>query len=332
MNYSLSNMLGRSSAGVAPVISGTAFPGETLTSTNARQWYADGNVISGQTGSTYVVSLSDIGKVITQTGSNALTIWHPRDIAAVKSVHVSLANVFSSISPNVAAADGDAIRRNVDLINSYNADQSTSIYRPIYRATGQSGGPSMEFDGSNDRLDMTGSGSRDTFRDVGYGYIIAGARDTNHTGGSINHVIASFTESANSTNRFLLTTRGGGGGNNFQVIARRLDGDAITAAISANDGNYNVLTGEALFATGSLNLRVNGSQTATTALSGGSGTTSNTASLFAHIGNVNDLTGAFPGHITAVITVSGSTALSATDRSRLERWVGLMGSLNIPLV
>jgi hypothetical protein len=316
----------------APVITGTAFPAETLTSTRAGQWFADGNAISGQTGSTYVVRLSDIGKVITQTGSNALTIWHPRDIAAVKSVHVSLANVFSSISPNVAAANGDPVRRNVDLINGYNADQATSINRPIYRATGQSGGPSMEFVDSNDRLDMTASGSLDMFRDVGYGYIIAGALDTNHTGGSTNHAIAAFTVGSNTTNRLVLMTRGGGGGDNFQVIARRVDGDAFTGAISANNGNYNVLTGEALFATGSLNLRVNGSQTATTALSGGSGTTSNTASLYASIGNFNDLSGPFPGHITAVITVSGSTALSATDRSRLERWVGLMGSLNIPLV
>jgi hypothetical protein len=288
--------------------------------------------ISGETGSTLVLGIMDIGVAVSQLNSNVLTTWHPRDIAAVKSVHVSRANVFSSISPNVAAANGAAIRRNVDLINSYNADQTTGVSQPIYRATGQSGGPSMEFDGSNDRLDMTGSGSLDMFRNVGYGYIIAGARDTNHTGGSLNHAIAAFTVNGSTTNRLLLTTRGGNAGNNFQVIARRLDADAFTGVFSANDGNYNVLTAEALFATGSLNLRVNGSQTATTALSGGSGNTSNTASLYASIGNFLDSSGPFPGHITAVITVSGSTALSATDRSRLERWVGLMGALNIPLV
>jgi hypothetical protein len=72
-------MLGRSSAGAAPVISGTAFPGETLTSTNARQWYADGNVISGQTASTYVIRYSDIGKVIRQSNSNTITILSDAD-------------------------------------------------------------------------------------------------------------------------------------------------------------------------------------------------------------------------------------------------------------
>jgi hypothetical protein len=38
----------------------------------------------------------------------------------------------------------------------------------------------------------------------------------------------------------------------------------------------------------------------------------------------------FPGHICCVI--AANQLLSATDRSRLERFAGLFGGLNIPLV
>ena len=48
-----------------PIVSGTAYPGETLTSTRSLQWYADDIAITGETASTYVVRLSDIGKAIT---------------------------------------------------------------------------------------------------------------------------------------------------------------------------------------------------------------------------------------------------------------------------
>lgn len=63
---------------VAPVITGTAKVGQTLTTTNgtwtgketpvlARQWKAAGAAIPGATGPTYVPVSGDIGKTITVT-------------------------------------------------------------------------------------------------------------------------------------------------------------------------------------------------------------------------------------------------------------------------
>jgi hypothetical protein len=68
---------------VAPVISGTNTPGSTLTTTDGTwtgtlaptftyQWYNEVSPISGETGASYVVSLSDVGSGITckVTGTN----------------------------------------------------------------------------------------------------------------------------------------------------------------------------------------------------------------------------------------------------------------------
>jgi hypothetical protein len=322
MNYSLSNMLGRFRAGGGPVISGTAFPGETLTSTKAEQWYADGNAISGQTGSTYVVSLSDIGKAITQTGSNTLTIWHPNTIAGVARFWSSLSNVLTSVSPDVPAANADPVRRWNELISGTNADQITSISRPIYRATGQSENPSLEFDG-NDFLSLPSN--TDVLQNKSQAYIIAGVRDTAPSGGAAIHTVIYYSNDTTFP-RLALYTRVG---SDFAAAARRQNGDSTAVAVSANNNSYNVLAAHGDFSNGFCRLRVNGSVVASTALSGGSGNTSNTVSQTARIGNAasNEY---LSGHETCICVVNA--AISATQLSQIERYIGLFGGLNIPLV
>jgi len=324
MNYSLSNMLGRSSVGSAPVISGTAFPGETLTSTKTGQWYADGNAISGQTGSTYVVRLSDIGKVITQTGSNALTIWHPDDIAGVVRFWSSLSNVLTSISPDVPAANGDSVRRWSGIISGTQTDQATSINRPIYRSTGQSGNPSLELDGSNDTI---GAGSSDLLRNATLGYLFVGCRDITPTAGLTNHVAVTVENGAAGA-RINIATRNAS--NQFVAASQRIDGGATTTvAGGANNSNYNVHTAECFWASNIFNYRINGSQVGTSNFGGG-GNSSNSNSNGVNIGSSTGLFNFFPGHITVVCVANAS--LTATQRSQLERYIGLFGNLNIPLV
>jgi hypothetical protein len=329
MNYSLSNMLGRSSAGVAPVISGTAFPGETLTSTNARQWYADGNFISGETGSTYVVRLSDIGKVITQTGSNALTIWHPADIAGVASVRLANSYVFASITPNINATNGDPVRRWEDLIGSYPSDQSDNTRQPIYRSTGQSGNPSLEFDGANDILTLSNNTELSAFSNVASGYVIIGCRDINPTAGSTFHVPFSMNLPGTTGNtRFSFATKLNVSAT-FAIFATSTTTLINTTGV-ASDNAYHVHTAEMLFSAGVLNQRLDGTQVSTANFLAAS----NSSAVSSTASGIGDSTTfnvqEFPGHICCIILVNQS--LSATNRSRLERYAGLFGNLNIPLV
>lgn len=323
MNYSLSNILGRSKV-VGPVISGTAFPAETLTSTRAKQWYADGVAISGETTSTYVVRLSDIGKAITQTGSNTVTIWHPNDIAGVALFWSSLSNVFTSVSPDVAATNGQAVRRWSEIISGTQANQATGISQPLYRSTGQSGNPSIEFDGSNDFMSLPSNSA--VLQNKSQAYIIAGVRDTAPSGGASIHTAIYYSNGTDTNPRLGIYTKVG---SNFTAAARRLDADATATAGSANNSNYNVLAAHGDYSNGFVRLRVNGSVVASTALAGGSGSTSNTVTLNARIGSAAS-SEYLTGHQTCACVINAS--ITATELSQIERYIGLFGGLNIPLV
>jgi len=327
MNYSLSNMLGRSKVGGAPVISGTAFPGETLTSTKAKQWYANGNAISGETANTYVVRLSDIGVAITQAGSNTVTIWHPNTIAGVARFWSSLSNVYNSVSPNVLATNGDTVRQWVEIVNTTEADQTSGTSKPIYRSTGQSGNPSVEFDGGNDYFTLPSANM--VLNNVSQAYLIVGARDTNPTGLSGTHTLVYYTTAFAPSPRLGLFSRNSFTAN-FSAAARRLDADTTVTASSptSNNSNYNVLAAHGDYSNGFIRLRINGSVVTSTALAG-SGSTSSTTSAIARIGNAAG-TEYFPGHITCVCIVNAS--VTATQLSQIERYIGLFGGLNIPLV
>lgn len=60
------------------ITSGNGYAGSVITSTNAGQWKADGTNISGQTGTTYIVTRDVEGKAITcGSSSNAIQMWTP---------------------------------------------------------------------------------------------------------------------------------------------------------------------------------------------------------------------------------------------------------------
>lgn len=311
----------------APVISGFAYPANTLTSTSTGQWFVNGVAQVGQTGTSFVVPLTAIGALIQQANSNVLTCWHPNQIAAVARFWLAGQNALNSVSPDVLATDGQTVRRWNGILSGTPADQASAPSQPIYRSAGQSGNPSIEFDGVDDRLSLPSS--TNVFQDRTQGYLIVGCRDTNRTGGAINHAIAAYTNGINvSQSRLVILTRLGGN-SVFTAGARRLDTDPLNTAQTTSNADYNVLGSHGDWSNGFIRLRVNGSVAVSNPLTSGSGSTSNTASLDARIGDIGD-SGFFPGHITAVCAINA--AISPTDLSRIERYIGLLGGLNIPLV
>lgn len=312
--------------GAPPIISGFTYPMNTLTASRAGQWTIDGVPVVGETGSTFVVPLLAYGRTITCDNSAPVTVWKPWDIAGVVSVRVADRGVLRGVSPDVVATNGQEVRRWNGLVSNQPADQTNSTFQPLWRATGQSGNPSLEFDGVDDRLTAAGN-ELDVFRNVQNGYIIAGCRDTNRAGGSGDHpIFVATTANNDAQTRLALFTRISAT-NSFSAGARRLDTDSFINASTTSNSDYNVLTAWGNYVDGSIILRVNGAQAAATPLAS-SGSTSNTSSVSVRLGQLG--TGAFPGHITCVILAN--QLLSATDRSRLERFAGLFGGLNIPLV
>jgi hypothetical protein len=308
-----------------PTISGTAFPGETLTSTSAGQWTADGVPISGETGATYVVGLDKIGAVIRCGGSNPLTIWHPNTIPNVIAAFLSNFNVLNSVSPDVPATDGQSVRNWVDVVNGYQYGQTAGVSQPIF----DTDTPRLNFDGSNDQLTQMDDAIRNFSRNVNNAQVYAIVRDTNRAGGTSLHPIIGANTSS-SVALFLLTQSNLSG---WACSGRRVNGETFKSVAAASSDGWHVIGGEHLYSAGTLNLRVDGSQAATTSFtaSGASDSTSLAATRIGSDGLVTPLN-FFPGDIAGVVFTRGSTALTATQRSQIERYLGLFGGLNIPLV
>ena len=101
----------------------------------------------------------------------------------------------------------------------------------------------------------------------------------------------------------------------------------FSANLNPSNTNYNVLVTEALYGIGSLRLRVNGNQAASTAITV---ETPNSTTSPSYIGAYNsNTTTNFNGYMTAVILAAGDSPLSDTDRSRIERFIGLLDGLNV---
>jgi hypothetical protein len=239
---------------------------------------------------------------------------------------------------DVAATDGQSVTGWRDIIGGEDATAAApnaGLYESDDLDT-----PSIKFDpvgNSNDFFTLTVA-QRSVFNSKNYCYIFAGAQDplateSGGSGGDLTHGVVGI-------NRFSLGSRpkvglvsklDTGSNRSFGARAGLNTNTTFSANFIPTNTNYNVLATEALYGIGSLRLRVNGSEAASTAIT--VETPNNTTSA-SYIGAYNSNTSTnFNGYMTAVILAAGDSPLSATDRSRIERFIGLLDSgIDIPLV
>jgi hypothetical protein len=320
-----SRTFGPKTIDVEQVISGTAFPGETLSSGSSGQWSLDGVSIAGETGSTYVVRVNDIGGVIAQVGaSNSVTCWHPDDEANIKAIFLGNFNVFNSVSPNVAATDGQSIRRWTGLLGS-EANQATAGNRPTYRMNAVAGNSVIEFDGTDDFMPITGLASM--VRNVNHALWIIAARDTNRSGGDVTHIPVGASTTSSTATRLTLLTRASST-SVFRAAARQRNADAVVNAEAASADGWHVLTAHAAYISGKLRLRVNGIEVAESNFANSEAVADND-SVTVQLGRMATTGNHFPGQMAACFGISGSDAPSAAAFARLERYAGLLCGLDL---
>lgn len=229
------------------------------------------------------------------------------------------------------ATDGQTVPAWDDIISNQRATASSSNI--ALKEDTDLGGPSLKFD-STDFYTLPSS-ARAIYNGRRWGYIFVGAKDSNPYGGDASHGLVSINRTSTVT-KIGLTTRDSTS-NVFSARTNPLAGftTAIVNSSDISNSNYNVLTNESLWVAGRLALRINGVEDNFDDSFGG-GTVSNTASSASYIGATTSTTdGNFNGDITAVILASNigeSDEMSAVDRNRLERFVGLLGGLDIPLI
>jgi len=308
-------------------ISGTAFPGETLTSTAAGQWIVDGSPVPGETGDTYVVRLTDIGKPITQDGaSNSLTCWHPADVPQVKTCRVAtLGPVLNAVGPDEEAEEGETVRRWVDIVNGWSLDQATGSAQPVRRVAFVEGNDTVQFSSSAHRLSATDGDELDVFRAVGAGGIVVACLDTNITGGATNHVVSSHTVNGGTNVRFGINTR-----NQAAALLRLTDAQssAYSSTAALSEG-WHVIDAVGDFAGGSLTVHVDGVAGTPATFEGAA--LPDTASAAVHMGATTSANTYFGGHVACEIKWSGAAPPSDAELKRLRRFAGLWVGLDIPL-
>lgn len=194
-------------------------------------------------------------------------------------------------------ADGNSITTwNDSSGNGWDAGQSNSALKPLYKVDVQGGQPGVLFDGTNDIMTITAGGALAYSQNKGYLSIFGVARDTNPSNASTPHGIIAFTGGTGNTRAGLfarLTSVAG-----VQSGVRRLDADSLVSSASAGvTTSFFVGRSESRFANGTTRASRNGVQTATAALSGSSNT-SNTASTVINVGQL------LVGHICCAFVIA----------------------------
>lgn len=307
----------------AIVISGTAYPGNTLTSTEAGQWYVNGSPVSGQTGTTYVIRLNDIGYDINQAGSNVLTCWSPADIAGVACFWTPYRNVYSSVSPLTAAVNGASVTRWVDIKGGNQLNNWISM--PSYNTAGTY--PFVSF--TSDYMMFS---DLSIFSNKSHGELFFAGKVTGISTSSSPCCAVSYYN--NIAGQFRLA-----------IVNRRSSSNGLRAQSNALDNYTTVFTGDLGTTVGTnyvMNARadwVSGGQltisrdnvTEASIATGATGNTPAANSASGSIGGSQGLGTAYVnGEYRCICLVNA--AITATERSQIARYMGLFIGKNIAIV
>jgi hypothetical protein len=228
------------------------------------------------------------------------------------------------------ATDGQTVPTWDDIISNKRVTASSANI--ALKEDTELGTPSLRFD-STDFYTVPIS-ARTIYNNKRWGYIFAGAKDSNPNGGDASHPIVSINRSLTAT-KIGLRTRSNTS-NLFAALTRpnSLFGSDLVVNGSNNNSNYNVLVNECLWSDGRMALRINGSEDAFLDNFGSTSSSDNTSTA-SYIGATTSSSTNFNGDITAIILASntGETdVMSEIDRNRIERFLGLLGNLDIPLI
>lgn len=213
--------------------------------------------------------------------------------------------------------------------------QSATSQRPsIYTGGAPNGKRAIRFDGINDVLTCNTASALAIHRNVSaaWSFDVVYKRTADASGSAGRLVFDSRSGSGGARFGTLCNTASPGDQNKPALQGQRLDADPSTTlrAVSASPLSYEMRFMVADYAGGSVAIHINGALSATGALSGTVGNTSNTsASLPLGIGAYN--TGAAPADVDLATIVVGSIGLTQQDIDRLFGWAahkyGLTASL-----
>jgi len=311
------------------VISGFAFPNETLVAPQGTyyDWSIEGTTVS--TGSTYVPTVYDIGKTIfciVNGISYSIDMWHPNQISNLKTFWWagSPNSVFKSGTANTAV-DDEYVGRFTDIVSGADAiaygSQSTYQTNVLNTPCIQMADGSF-FDVAEPPENIP---LNQKYFEVILGARATGAANNSHylfstsSGAAAEENILSFGPLLNSNRTYFITSSTATEANY-----------TYTGQVSST--GYAVYAAQAAYASGFMNLRVNGAYVASGSMQNtGVSAAYNNVMYFNREVQTPSTNYSNPCDLTAVAMIAGDNPLSNTDRIRLERFIGLLHDVNIPL-
>lgn len=311
-------------------ISGFAFPQQTLYAPTGSSYTWKINDIVTGSGSSFVPAVYDIGKTVSclvDETTYSTVVWHPNQISAVKAFWWAYSGAYNQ--SNALCSDEEVVDQWRDSIGNAIAQpgEGTLANMASYEAS-DIYTPSLQHDITD--YEKVNATSENIFDAVRNAYCFIGAKDVDPTTGNAEHCLFSCNNTATLNDIKLSFGTRKSAASKFYINAKKTDGTLVTLTGSNSNSNYNVLTAEVLFADSAANLRVNGQYDVTGFLNGSSQVAGNSTSMYINKAASSLTTG--PSYITTVILAAGNQKISDTDRNRIERFIGLLGNVDVPLI
>jgi hypothetical protein len=239
-------------------------------------------------------------------------VFSPSHLAGLALWLAADSGVFTDTARTTPSANGDPVGGWADQsTNGFHPQQATSGARPTYR-TSVGGRPGIEFDGSDDWLDLSAGAAGLVRNRAGFSAIVIGHPKSFTS--SATFLMAS-TSGSNSVPRFRLDINNSN--TNMRVGARRQDSESTTSINNGTTaaGTDTVWGASASFAGGTVTMWNRAAMPSTSLVS--SGNSDNTDSLLVGIGRM----GSTYGHMLVRELICYSRALADWELARLARYL-----------
>ena len=319
----------------AITLTGTAYPGEELTCTAAGQFTVGGANVGDADATKYTVGVEDVGLVIRCGASNALTCWHPKDVSGVEVV--LLANKQAYNTGTTEATDTQTVTTWVSqTATAHEIAQATETNRPTRQVdevpTGAGVNDVVSFDGDDNRMVFPSATGPGIFRAKAYAYVFfAGKSVIDATPEAYHEIYRAYSFAGSNRLNF------GGRYDSQQKWWLQTRGpespDALKLATATNDNGYHVVTAEALYGAGSIDLRIDGvtqSGAGTVALDSTNPTPDQQSGIVPSFGYSSPSSNQHSKmDVAGFVIASGASAMSNADRRLIEKYLGMLIGVNI---
>ena len=336
------------------------YPGETITTDNGTwdgpptsytyKWFIDSVEQVGETANALTLDPKWIGLSVyaevtainsegsASADSNTLTIWHPKDERGIADPDGLVALGFDgpqSAQDVPSVPDGDVqfwklLNRETQgaYVDQVYQDNTAPFGAKLRSGNTPAGFDSVHFNNADATLKGAGITVTGTFGNKPICYVWNALQDPQDA--DPDHVVFGMSQAGQAAGLIQMSTKLGGS-LHFRAGGRRLTSDGFVFSEGTFAAGWHLFGGVYNWAGDSLQCRVDGANVGSEANFTSGGGNSQNSNTDSHIGANQSGLIVSRGYTAAVIVSTPATLLTAAEVARIERYLGLLIGLDIPL-